>query len=46
MFPECMFPLLFDFGDPFHSLDGGLYELSVVANRDVSSLLEFDGRVL
>ena len=41
-----MLPLLLDLRYPLHRLDRGLHQLAVVADGDVSPLLELNGRVL
>lgn len=44
--PECMFPALFDLSNPFHRLDRSLHQLAIVADRDISALLEIDCSIL
>ena len=46
VFPEYVFPPLLDFCDTLHSFDRSLHQVTVVSDRDVSALLEIDGRVL
>lgn len=44
--PEHILPSLLDLRDTFHALDRGVDQVAVVAYRDISALLEIDGRVL
>jgi len=46
LLPECMFPALFDLSNPFHRLDRSLHQLAIVADGDISTLLEVDCSVL
>jgi len=40
--PECMFPALLDLPNPFDRLDRSMHQLAIVADRDISALLEID----
>lgn len=41
-----MLPSLLDLSNPFHRLDRSLHQLAIVADGNVSALLEIDGSVL
>lgn len=43
--PECMLSPFFNFGDPLHSLQSRLHEITVVANRYISAFLEIDSGI-
>jgi hypothetical protein len=43
---EGTFPAGLNLGNPLHSFDSRLYQLAVVADRNISSFLKVDGRVL
>lgn len=46
VFPERMFPALLDFGNPLHGLYRCLYQLAIVAYRNISAFLEVDCWIL
>lgn len=44
--PEGVFSALANLGHPLHSGDGGLYEVAVITNWNVSAFLELECRIL
>jgi hypothetical protein len=46
VFPEDMLSPLFNLSDPFHRLESRVHQFPIVSNRDISSFLEIDCRVL
>jgi len=44
--PECILPLCLDFLDPLHGFQCSSHQLSVVSNRYIPPLFEFECRVL
>ena len=46
MLPEGMLSALFDLSNPFHHLDSRSHQFPIVANRNISSFLEIDSRIL
>lgn len=46
LLPECVFPALLDLPDPLHSLECRLHQFAIVADWDISALLEIDCSIL
>jgi len=46
LLPEYMFPALFNFSNALHGRNRSPYKFSIIANWNVSPLLEIDSRVL
>jgi hypothetical protein len=44
--PECVLSLCFDLLYPLHGFECGSYQLSIVSNRYIPPLFEFECRVL